>query len=150
MQTPPSFNDQHAWGGQQFRVAQVLSPTVTATQEHSPLPAQGGEDNRTSRLAQGGVISSSSDNLFHPSTVVPPSYAYNLPNVPLNPRFRAANHSPFSRPLPYPSTFTSYNNPVLFCLPGVPIGSAQNWSDPIRTTRNPVGTNQICSESAQN
>ena len=40
--------------------------------------------------------------------------------------------------------------PVLFCLPGVPIRSAQSWSDLIRTTRNPLGTNQICSESAQN
>ena len=100
MQTPPSFNDQPAWGGQQYRVAQALSPTVAAPQEHSPLPARGGEGDRTSRLAQGGVISSSSDNLFHPSTVVP-SYTYNLPNIPLNPCFRAANHSPFSRPLPY-------------------------------------------------
>ena len=80
MQTPPSFNDQHAWGGQQFRVAQVLSPTIAAPQALSPLPARGGEDNRTSRLSQGGVISSSSDNLFYPPTVVPP-YTYNLPTV---------------------------------------------------------------------
>ena len=125
MQTPPSFNDQHAWGGQQFRVAQVLSPTIAAPQELSPPPARGGGDNRTSRLAQGGVISSSSDNLFHPPTVVPPSYAYNLPNVPLNPRFRAANHSPFSRPLPYPSTFTSYNNPG-FVIPPPPPHNSSN------------------------
>ena len=125
MQTPPSFNDQHAWGGQQFRVAQVLSPTIAAPQELSPPSARGGGDNRTSRLAQGGVISSSSDNLFHPPTVVPPSYAYNLPNVPLNPRFRAANHSPFSRPLPYPSTFTSYNNPG-FVIPPPPPHNSSN------------------------
>ena len=112
-------------GGQQFRVTQVLSPTVTALQVLSPLPACGEEDNCTSRLAQGGVISSSLDNLFYPPTVVPPSYAYNLPNVPLNPHFSAANHSPFSRPLPYPSTFTSYNNPV-FVIPPPPPHNSSN------------------------
>ena len=33
--------------------------------------------------------------------------------------FHAYNHSPFSRPLPYPSTFSSYNNPS-FAVPPPP------------------------------
>jgi hypothetical protein len=127
MQTLPNLNDQHAWRGQHFRVAQVTSPSSATAQECTPLPARGGlrEDICPSHLPQGGVIASSSDNLFHPTSDVPLSYAYNLSNVPLNPHFHARNHSPFSRPLPYPS-FTSYNNPT-FTVPPL-----QHYNSPNR------------------
>ena len=73
MQTPPTFNDQHAWGGQLFRAARVPSPSLVP-QEPTPLPAQRGEDVRPSCLHQGGVTASSSDNLFHPTSHVPSSH----------------------------------------------------------------------------
>ena len=125
MQTPPTFNDQHAWGGQLFRAARVPSPSLVP-QEPTPLPAQRGEDVRPSRLHQGGVTASSSDNLFHPTSHVPSSHVYRLPDVPLNPRFLACNHSPFSRPLPNPSSFTSYNNPTFVIPPPLPHYNSPN------------------------
>ena len=135
MQTPPTFNDQHAWGGQRFRAAQVTSPSLPA-QDLTPLPARGVEEVRPSRLPQGGVIASSSDNLFYPTSHVPSSYIYNLPDVPLNPRFHARNHSPFSRPLPNPSSFTSYNNPN-FAIPSLPHYNSSNQLPPLPQARVP-------------
>ena len=105
MQTPSNLNDQHAWGGDRF------SPSGTNQQ-----------DVRPPSLPQDRVIASSSDNLFHPVSREPSSYVFALPTVPapLNPCFCSSHHSPFSRPLPYPSSFTSYNNPNFAIPPPVP------------------------------
>ena len=130
METPPSFNDQQSWGGQRFRpgsgphtprapsteqeqhasVARggPITPRATSSeQEQHTFVARAPREVHFPHLAQEGVIASSLDNLFMPvpSVQVPPSYVYNLPNVPANPRFGAVHHSPFSRPLPYPSSF---------------------------------------------
>ena len=108
MQTPPNLNDQHLWGGQRFGTRFTSPATI---QERTP---------REGRVVHPdvGVTASSSDTLFHPvlNNPFPSSYVYNLPEVPLNPRFRASHHSPFTRPLPYPSSSTSYNNPT-FTIP---------------------------------
>ena len=140
METPPSFNDQQSWGGPRFRPGSgPHTPRPASTvHDHQAFAAHGGpltpratssEEGQQTFVArapqetrfhqpQERVTASSSDNLFMPvpSAQVPPSYVYNLPAVPANPRFGAVHHSPFSRPLPYPSTFSSYHNPS-FTIP---------------------------------
>ena len=73
---------------------------------------------------QGGVIASNSDSHFHPvlNDPVPSSYEYYLPDVP--PRFRTSYHSPYTRQLPYLSSFSSYNNPTFTIPPHNPYPSA--------------------------
>ena len=140
METPPSFNDQQSWGGPRFRPGSgphtprpastvhdhqafaahggPLTPRATSSEEgQQTFVARAPQETRF-HPAQERVTASSSDNLFMPvpSAQVPPSYVYNLPAVPANPRFGAVHHSPFSRPLPYPSTFSSYHNPS-FTIP---------------------------------
>ena len=132
MQTPPHLNDQHVWGGRRFRAEQDISPATTQRR----TPREGRFHQREGRYPQGGVIASNSDSLFHPvlNDPVPSSYVYNLPDVP--PRFRASHHSPFTRPLPYLSTFSSYNNPTLAIPPynsyppAHPLGSAHQMGPP--------------------
>ena len=113
MQTPPNINDQHAWWGQHFLVDQSLHPSLDTVQGTS---TQEGQVDHTPQIPQGRVIASSSDTLFHPTsyTAIPPSYV--LPDIPPYPHFCAFNHSPFSCLLPYPSSFSSYNNPN-FAIP---------------------------------
>jgi hypothetical protein len=128
MQSPGFPNDQPAWGGQRFRVDQAISPSSTTVQER--VYQERKDPSRPLRMPQGGIIASSSDNVFHPVSPVPLAYPYNLPPIPLNPRYRATDHSPFSRPLPYPSSFSSYNNPT-FAIPPRPSRTTYNQSRPL-------------------
>ena len=114
-QNSPTFDNQRAWGGDRFQPG-----PVTPTAGHQAAFIDHDQQDIRS-FPQGGVIASSSDNLFHPISHDSAPYVFNLPHVPVpqNPRFRAYNHSPFSCPLPYPSSFTSYNNPS-FTLPPLP------------------------------
>ena len=117
MQTPPNLNDQHAWGGQRFEPVPSHSPAAISEQDHPTLIARDRQDAQAPTLPQGGMIASSSDNLFHPVSHVPSSYVFSLPTVPSNPRHHANNSSTaFNRPLPYHSPFSSYNNPT-FTIP---------------------------------
>jgi hypothetical protein len=126
MQTPPNFNDQQNWGGQGFQPQAEPGPMgfSTVSDEQTTFVARDRQDLRPQLSSQGGVIASSSDNLFHPVSNNPPP-AFNLPDIPSHSRFRAYNHSPFSRPLPYPSTFSSYNNPS-FAVPPQPARAFYN------------------------
>ena len=119
METPPNVNDQQAWGGQRYRFSPATSRATSQEQDQTTYIGRGQQDVRPLPLSQDKVTASSSDALFNPVTDNPPPHTFNLPNVPLNPRFGAYNHSPFSRPLPHPSTFTSYNNPS-FAVPPPP------------------------------
>lgn len=119
MQSPLSFNDQQSWGGQRFRPGPMGSPTAIDEQDPRTFVPHGRQDTQHQPLPLGGVIASSSDDLFHPVSHLPSSSVYALPDVPIPSRFRAHNHSPFSRPLPHPSSFTSYNNPS-FAMPPPP------------------------------
>ena len=123
-------------GGSLFRLLELF--LLLRLRPRSVLPCRlgGGEDARPSRLPQGGVISSSSDNLFYPPPRLPSSYVYNLPDVPLNPCFHARNHSPFSRPLPNPSSFTSYNNPT-FVIPPLPRYNSSSQIPPLHHAPSP-------------
>ena len=77
-QTPPNLNDQHRWGGERYK-APSREPLARIFME------RGRQDLRPQTLSEsrGGVIASSSDNLFHPTTnTVPSAHPYTLPNLP--------------------------------------------------------------------
>jgi hypothetical protein len=99
------------------------SPTTMNKQEQTTSAAHASdrerrEDIRDQPLPRAGVIASSSDNLFHPVSDLPPSCVFTLPNFPQNPCYHTYNHSPSAlfHPLPYPSisSSSSYNNPLQF------------------------------------
>ena len=107
-QTPPNLNNQHLWGGERYRPPSVES-SARNLMEHGRRP-------QTLPESRHGVIASSSDDLFHPHTnTVTLSHPYTLPNPPFlpDPHYDAYIQQPnrFSRPLPHPLTFSSYNNP---------------------------------------
>ena len=120
MDTPPNLNVQQAWGGQRYRHSPATSRATSHEQDQTTYIGRGQQDVRPLHPSQDKVTVSSSDALLNPVSDNPPPHTYHLPNVPLNPRFGAYNHSPFSRPLPHPSTFTSYNNPSFVVPPPPP------------------------------
>ena len=113
METPANLNDQHAWGGQPFQHTPADSSLIANEQDQATLVARGQQNAQVQPFPQTGVIALSSENLFHPVSHDPSSYAFKLPHVPSNPRFRAYNPlDMFQCPVPYRSPFSSYNNPT--------------------------------------
>jgi hypothetical protein len=89
-------------------------PSVDAEHDQQTMTANDQQNVQAKPLSQGGMIASSSDNVFHPVSNVPSSYVFSLPDVPLNHAYNPPNMS--QRPLPYHSPFSSYNNPM-FTMP---------------------------------
>src|ERR1700728_3712328 len=110
MQTPPNLNDQHRWGGERYR-----PPTMEPSTEQTARTymERGRQNMRPQTLSESraGVIASSSDDLFHPYTnTAPPLHPYTLPNPSFLPDSRHDAYIQSNRrPLPHPSTFSSYN-----------------------------------------
>jgi hypothetical protein len=86
MQTPTNFNDQDAWGGQQYEPEGLLTDTDDDNQ--ATVVAHGQQEGRFRPFSQAGFIPSSSDNLLNPISEDPSSYVFNLPEVTRNPRPR--------------------------------------------------------------
>ena len=119
MQTP-HLNDQQTWGGEHFHPVPPSPSTPSNENNQTTLNAHGREDAPVQALSQGGILASSSDNLFHPIPNNIPPYVFSLPNIPSNPRFNTFDPvNTFQRPLPYRSTRSSYNNPR-FDIPPAP------------------------------
>ena len=114
MQTPTNFNDQHTWGGQHYQPEDSQTVTVTNGYERATVAGRGQQDTGFRPLSQAGFVASNSDDLFHPTSGVPSSYVFNLPDVPHNPNPHYAYNR--TRDLPHPSSFSSYNNPS-FTIP---------------------------------
>ena len=104
MQTPPNMNDQQSWGGQLYQQPPPVSSPISNDQPTLIVPARPDAPVHVAQpLSQAGFIASSSNNLFHPVSNVPPSsYVYSLPTVSSNPRYHTYNPpNTFHRPLPY-------------------------------------------------
>ena len=119
-------------GGQHFpqgpRAPSSASSKAPSDQEQATLVARHRQDTQIQQdpqahpLSQAPVIASSSDNLLNPVHNVPSSYVYSLPNIPSNTCSR--NYVPpntFHHPVPYRSSFSSYNNPA-FSTMNLPLG----------------------------
>jgi hypothetical protein len=115
MQSPPDMNKQPIWGGQHFQLG-----SSTVDNEQTTIVGRSQPDQRSRPFSRTGFTASSSDNLFRPVQPTSPSYVFNLPTIPSfpAPNYHAYNQpsDTFSRPLHYPSAFTSYNNPA-FAIP---------------------------------
>ena len=123
MQTPPNMNDQQSWGGQLYQQPPPVSSPISNDQPTLIAPARPDAPVYVAQpLTQAGFLASSSNNLFHPVSNVPPSsYVYFLPNVPSNPCYHTYNPpNTFHLPLPYQSPFSSYNNPNFSICPSLP------------------------------
>jgi Pol polyprotein, beta-barrel domain/GAG-pre-integrase domain len=114
MQPPPDMSEQPVWGGQRFQ-----SGSSAVDNEQTTIVGRSQPDQGSHPFSRTGITASSSDNLFHP-VPTSPSYVFNLPTIPSfpAPNYHAYNQpsDTFSRPLHYPSAFTSYNNPA-FAVP---------------------------------
>jgi hypothetical protein len=115
--TPEGINEQHVWGGTVFQYPESTSnlhfnQTLAAFSDpQDPEPA-------LSPSSQAHLLASSSDDVFHPDSGGPTFVPYRLPPVPNN---HAYNHIPLNREhlsqppprfFPYPSSYSSYNNPA--------------------------------------
>jgi hypothetical protein len=124
MQSPTGFNNQHAWGGQRFQTGPDGSQTDASDSElDTPtLLGNGNNDRRFQPLPQTGFTASTSDDVFHPAPGGPSSTLFTLSDVPYNPNPRYPSQRPVTHlnrpPLPYRSSFSSYNNPGFNIPPG--------------------------------
>ena len=79
MQSSSSLNEQHIWGGNQF--TPQSGGTDNTRREDATVVGHGHRTTRFSELPQGGIVASASDDLFHPTSNVPSSDTFSLPNV---------------------------------------------------------------------
>ena len=122
MQSPTNSNEDHAWDNQPSH-SQPQSPADNEEGEQATIIGQ--QDQQFHPPTQAGIIASNSDDLFYPTTSTgPTSNVFTLPNVPFNPnpQYHAYNRrgSIRSRPLPFPSPTSSYNNPSFVPPPPLP------------------------------
>ena len=114
MQSSSSLNEQHIWGGEQFTHSDRTSDTRRG---ETTVVGRGRRTKRSREPSQGGIIASVSDDLFHPSSHLPTSNTFHLPNVPFNPNPRYNMHTRRGVPT-YPLPHSSYNNPS-FSVPPI-------------------------------
>ena len=83
MESSPTLNEQHIWGGAQ------LSPLPGNTSDSREQQTTNiGHVHCTTCFSEppkGGFVASYSDDLFHPTSQIPFSNTFTLPNVPFNP-----------------------------------------------------------------
>ena len=115
MQSSSSLNEQHIWGGDQFTPRS--GGTNNTRREDTTVVGHGHHTKRFSEPPQGGIVASASDDLFHPTSNVPSSDTFSLPNVPFNPNPRYNLHKRHGVPT-YPLPYSSYHNPS-FTIPPV-------------------------------
>ena len=132
MQTPPppGTNEQHVWGGNPYPLPG--DPNQLPVDPHRPL------------TSHAGILASSSDPIFHPlsSHPLPPSFHYELPNIP-PPNHHYASQGAYTPPYPHipvrrehlsrppfthdlPHSSSSYNNPHFVVPPVIPRASPPN------------------------
>ena len=80
--------------------------------DHDKTTLIGQRAHRLCEPSRGNFVASSSDDLFHPTSDIPSSLSFHLPNVPFNPHphYNAYNQQNCSS-LPVNPSSTSYNNP---------------------------------------
>ena len=117
MQPSSSLNEQHIWGGDQF--APHSGETSDTTREDTTVVGHGRRGRRFRAPSQGGIIASVSDDLFHPTSHLPSSNTFRLPNVPFNPNPRYNMHNRRGASM-YPLPYSSYNNPSFSIPPNSP------------------------------
>ena len=78
------INEQHIWGGAQLGPL----PGNTSDSREQQMTNIVHRTTCFSEPPQGGFVASYSDNLFHPTSQIPSSNTFTLPNVPFNPNPR--------------------------------------------------------------
>ena len=127
MQSSSSLNEQHIWGGDQFTPRS--GGTGNTGREETTVIGHGQHTKHFRGPPQGGIVASVSDDLFHPTSNVPSTNTFHLPNVPFNPNPRYNLHN--RRGLPaYPLAHSSYNNPS-FSIPPVSSHSVPHSVTPL-------------------
>ena len=108
MESSSTLNKQHIWGGAQ------LSPLPGNTSNSREQQTTNiGHVHRTMHFSKpplGGFVASFSDDLFHPTSQIPFSNTFTLPNIPFNPNPHYSLCNRCALP-PHPPSSTSYNNP---------------------------------------
>ena len=108
MQSSSSLNKQHIWGGSQF--TPCSGGTGDTGWEETTVVGHGQHTKCFRGLPQGGIMASVSDDLFHPTSNVPSTNTFHLPNVPFNPNPHYNLHNHHGIPT-YPLPHSSYHNP---------------------------------------
>ena len=106
MESSSTLNEQHIWGGAQLGPL----PGNTSDSREQQMMNIVHRTTRFSEPPQGGFIASYSNDLFHPTSQIPSSNTFTLPNVPFNPNPCYSLRNRCTLP-PHPPTSTSYNNP---------------------------------------
>ena len=97
-----------------------------------------GHGHRTKRFwepSQGGIIASVSDDLFHPTSRIPSSNTFCLPDVPFNPNPRYNMHHRHGISM-YPLPHSSYNNPS-FSIPPIHSNNLPPYVMPLPSNLSP-------------
>ena len=118
MQASPELNDHRIWNDQDSSSNGERHGQTSFT----PRQAYTAQMDLESHLSpQGGIIASSSDDLFHPVSGIPTTSVYTLPDVPFNPNphYHAYIQQPNRISRPLPTISSSYNNPS-FTIPPPP------------------------------
>ena len=133
MQSSSPLNEQHIWGGDQF--TSHSGGTDNTRQDGTTVVGHGHHAKRFREPSQGGIIASVSDDLFHPTSHLPSSNTFRLPNVPFNPNPRYNMHNRRGAPV-YPLRYSSYNNPS-FSIPPLLSNDFPRTVTPLPTNRSP-------------
>jgi hypothetical protein len=124
MEAPLDMDNHQDWGGQRFQ--NILDENSENRTERTFVA----REHRVPRFrssSQAGILASHSDDVFYPTVTHGPPQPFVLPDISTHqipPHFQARAYNQqtntFSnRPLPHPSSFSSYNNPG-FAVPPPP------------------------------